>query len=127
MRGTSSGNLVALAVFALLAFAGATGCKPQIGDACTLSTDCSTLGDRLCDTSMPGGYCTVFGCESGQCPSDSVCVEIHPASTRFARRFCLAPCGKQSDCRSGYSCVLPSDRDARILDAEPVHDSVCLP
>ena len=103
MRGSSSNGVVALAVFALLALVGVSGCKPQIGDACTLSTDCSTLGDRLCDTSMPGGYCTVFGCEANQCPSDSLCVEIHPNSDRFARRFCLAPCGKQSDCRSGYA------------------------
>jgi hypothetical protein len=125
MRGTISG-LVAFGFVAFVAASGA-GCTPQIGDSCTLSTDCSTRGDRLCDTSMPGGYCTIFGCEANQCPGDSVCVEFHPDSPRFARRFCVAPCGKGSDCRGEYACVSPADRDARILDSDPAHGSVCLP
>jgi hypothetical protein len=124
MRGSSSGNLLALAAVALL---GIAGCKPQIGDSCTLSTDCSVTGDRLCDTSMPGGYCTIFGCEVGGCPGDAVCVEFHPYADRFARRFCLAPCDKPSDCRSSYQCVAPADRDALILDQNPAHANVCLP
>lgn len=118
--------MVAFAVGALVASVGA-GCSPQIGDSCTISTDCSTRGDRLCDTSMPGGYCTIFGCEANQCPNDSVCLEFHPGSDRFSRRFCVAPCGKGSDCRSEYACVAPAERDARILDSDPEHGSVCLP
>src|ERR1051325_10082857 len=53
------------------------GCKPKIGDDCKISTDCSAAGDRLCDITAPGGYCTMFNCEPGTCPDDeSLCVEF---------------------------------------------------
>src|SRR5687768_17386078 len=70
-----------LAPMALLA--AATGCAPEIGDDCTTSIDCSQLGDRLCDTSQPDGYCTIFNCEPDQCPEEAVCIafgfDIDPA------------------------------------------------
>jgi hypothetical protein len=105
----------------------ASGCKPQVGDSCKLSTDCSVTGDRLCDTSQPDGYCTIFNCEPDTCPGSSVCVSFHPKSERFERRFCLATCGQPSDCRSGYVCIEPSKRDAVIVDSSTPHDTVCLP
>ncbi|HVY26559.1 MAG TPA: hypothetical protein VHB79_08390 [Polyangiaceae bacterium] len=101
----------------LVAIAAAhAGCKPKIGDDCKISTDCSAAGDRLCDITAPGGYCTVFGCEPGTCPEDeSLCVEFgekrsplcNPRSTPspHARTFCMATCDSNSDCRSGYECV----------------------
>src|SRR5258705_13828561 len=52
----------------------AVGCSPKIGDKCSVSTDCSVQGDRLCDPTQPGGYCTVFNCEPDRCPDESVCV-----------------------------------------------------
>lgn len=88
-------------------------CSPQIGDECVVSTDCSVTTQRLCDTSQPGGYCTVFNCEPGSCPDDSLCVSFHSAASgtfcagrddRFQRPFCMAPCGSDGDCRSGYVC-----------------------
>jgi hypothetical protein len=107
------------------------GCPPQIGKSCTLSTDCSQLGDRLCDTSQPNGYCTVFNCEPDSCPN-AICVAFQPTLDpacgtaddgrwpRFQRTFCLAPCsdpGVPGDCRSdGYECVdlsLPANQVAR--------------
>lgn len=103
------------------------GCKPEIGDSCKLSTDCSIQGDRLCDTSQPDGYCTVFNCDPNSCPDEAVCVEFHHGSDRFARRFCVKHCGKASDCRSGYVCVDPKDRDGQIVDVDPSQTSVCLP
>ena len=55
----------------------ATGaCGQEIGDECTLSTDCSSGGDRFCDTSSPGGYCTIIGCDVNSCPEESVCVRF---------------------------------------------------
>jgi hypothetical protein len=64
-----------LLLCALAALAGA--CKPNIGDDCQISTDCSAAGDRLCDITAPGGYCTIFNCEPGTCPEDeSLCVEF---------------------------------------------------
>ncbi|MEZ4372638.1 MAG: hypothetical protein R3B07_17570 [Polyangiaceae bacterium] len=89
-------------------------CSPEIGDDCVVSTDCSSVGDRLCDTSQPGGYCTIFNCEPGTCPDDSVCVSFHNAlsgafcqadNDRFQRPFCMAPCSGDGDCRGGYGCV----------------------
>ena len=117
----------ALAAFAVVVWVFGAGCKPQIGDSCKLSTDCSVTGDRLCDTSQPDGYCTIFNCEPDTCPGDSTCVEFHSSSLRFARRFCLATCGSPSDCRPGYVCIAPKDRDAKILDNSPAHATICLP
>ena len=129
-------HLGRLFVLGVIAFA-MLGCKPQIGDSCKLSTDCSVTGDRLCDTSQPDGYCTIFNCEFGTCPGESACIEFHPGSnapsppsvstSRFARRFCIATCGQASDCRSGYVCVDPKDRDARMLDNNASYPKVCLP
>src|SRR5262249_27604572 len=98
------------------------GCAPKIGKSCTLSTDCSQLGDRLCDTTQPGGYCTIFHCEPDTCP-DSGCVgfyaQLDPAcgtsddgrTPRFERTFCMAKCS--NSCRDGYECVdlSPSPKD----------------
>lgn len=111
----------------VLALAAAfAGCKPKIGDDCRISTDCSTTGDRLCDITAPGGYCTIFNCEPGTCPADeSLCVEFGAARTSiqdvdpdsalaaclerqsrspYARAFCMGTCDDDSDCRAGYVC-----------------------
>jgi hypothetical protein len=105
---------------ALLAVA--AGCKPKIGDDCKISTDCSAAGDRLCDITAPGGYCTVYNCEPGTCPVDeSLCVEFgaqrspiakcvdRQSPSPYARAFCMATCDSDSDCRAGYSCENLSD------------------
>jgi hypothetical protein len=105
-----------LMLLALLATV-AVGCKPKIGDDCQISTDCSAAGDRLCDITAPGGYCTVYNCEPGACPEDeSLCVlfgaERSPlpeckdpqAPSPYARTFCMATCESDSDCRDGYTC-----------------------
>jgi hypothetical protein len=97
-----------------------SGCKAKIGDDCTTSTDCSVQGDRLCDISQPGGYCTVFNCEPGGCPEEAACVAFDsqvdansacydPSQRgRLERRFCLFVCDSNSDCRSGYICAAPA-------------------
>jgi len=107
----------------LLLIAALAGCQPAIGDDCQLSTDCSAAGDRLCDTTQPGGYCTVFNCEPGTCPEDSICVAYgsRPSTasgchdpqggSRFQRAFCLARCDEDGDCRSGYACIDLSKRN----------------
>lgn len=124
-RASSFSRALALGAFVLC---GASACKPQVGDSCKLSTDCSVTGDRLCDTSLPDGYCTIFNCDPDQCPGDSACVEFHPGQPRFSRRFCLATCGSPGDCRPGYVCIAPQTRDARFVDVgAPSHPNVCLP
>ena len=103
----------------------ALGCTPQIGDKCTVSTNCSATGDRLCDITQPGGYCTQFNCEPGSCPDDSVCVnfgtELSPVegctpsqfNSPYKRSFCMANCSSDSDCRDGYACLKPRSGDAK--------------
>jgi hypothetical protein len=107
----------------------AAGCKPEIGDDCRLSTDCSAAGDRLCDITAPGGYCTVYNCEPGTCPEDeSLCVEFgaqrspieacvdKQSPSPYARAFCMATCEEDSDCRDGYVCIdLRKDNDWNAL------------
>lgn len=110
------------------------GCAPKIGNRCTLSTDCSQIGDRLCDATQPDGYCTIFNCEPDTCP-ESVCVrfnaQLDPAceatdlirSPRLERTFCMQPCDDESDCRTDYTCIKPSERGARVVDILPAPEA----
>jgi hypothetical protein len=114
----------------LLLAAGAS-CSRKIGDSCKFSTDCSYLGDRLCDTTQPDGYCTKFNCEPDSCPiSESVCVTFTEpscpnllSSRRFDRNFCMAPCEDDGDCRGGYTCHYMGNQ---VVDSNPSSRSVCL-
>ena len=109
---------VALAGIALVqSLAFGLGCTPSIGDKCVLSTDCSLRGDRLCDTSEPGGYCTIFNCRGNLCPDTAACVLFNAnvqgcgyddrSASRTGRTFCMAQCKSNTDCRNGYICADP--------------------
>ena len=107
------------------------GCKQHIGDSCANSTDCSVTGERQCDLSQPGGYCTVFSCDPDTCP-EGACVEWRFIPSRTAETWCMKTCDDTSNCgRFEYSCVFPGsitqsggwdpelateDRVARIID-----------
>lgn len=114
-----------------LASALGTGCSRKIGDSCKYSTDCSAMGDRLCDTTQPDGYCTEYPCEPNSCPSgESVCVAFSdpscpnlPSSRRFVRYFCMAQCSSDGDCRGGYKC---QDMGSNVVDLNPQKRSVCV-
>ncbi|HET7540298.1 MAG TPA: hypothetical protein VFK05_10525 [Polyangiaceae bacterium] len=120
-RGSPFARLAAFSLPWVTAALMLLGCKPKIGDDCTVSTNCSTTGDRLCDVTQPGGYCTVFNCEPGSCPDDSRCVNFgttlspidgcatSQANSPYKRSFCMAHCSKDSDCRDGYRCLEPKD------------------
>lgn len=123
----------ALALSALMGLgaAGLGGCQPSIGDDCVTSTDCSAQGDRLCDTSQPDGYCTVFSCEPDTCSEEAVCVGFgltldpscevvgtDPRWKRFQRTFCMYACETDDDCREGYACLKPTERNAESIDLE---------
>jgi hypothetical protein len=107
----------------LLALLLTLGCSPEIGDECSTSTDCSQSGDRLCDITQPGGYCTMFNCEPGDCPDEASCVifGVTPSTlpgcedpfgvTPYQRSFCLKTCESDGDCRSGYECANFKDQD----------------
>src|SRR5690606_30776275 len=77
-------------------------CTPEIGDKCQVSTDCSIRGDRLCDVSQPGGYCTQLNCRGDGCADEAACVLFNsavpgcgyddragPFGSRVARSFCM--------------------------------------
>jgi hypothetical protein len=117
--------------FLLAAALALAGCTPSIGDKCVLNTDCSLQGTRVCDTSQPNGYCTIFNCQQNSCPGPSGCVLFHPnvsgcpyddyqSPSRAGRSFCLANCQGDSDCRQseGYVCrdVTQPPWNAAILD-----------
>jgi hypothetical protein len=117
------------------------GCTPKVGDSCDTAVDCSTLGDRLCDTNQPGGYCTIFNCEPDGCPDEAACVafdiELDPAcgplddarAPRFGRTFCMRVCEADSECRSGYKCIKPTEQDSLMLDLQrenAINTRVCL-
>lgn len=106
------------------------GCAPEIGDACDTSTDCSQSGERLCDVSQQGGYCTVFDCEKGMCPEEATCVVFAASPSRVdaciqetgtspsQRSFCMLACEVHSDCRveDGYGCLDPTVAGGESVD-----------
>ena len=115
------------------------GCQPSIGDKCVLSTDCSTRGDRLCDTTQPNGYCTQFNCRGDDCPTEAVCVLFSGAVTgcptddrrappRTGRSMCLFACQTDSDCRTGegYICADPRGAPYFALGLADNTGKVCL-
>lgn len=110
-------SAAALALFAL-----ASGCAPRIGDGCYSQTNCSINGDRVCDITQPGGYCTVFDCSPDTCPDDSVCVRFEPDTARLARNVCMRRCSGDGDCRAdrGYHCVGNDVGEIRSGDAGTV-------
>lgn len=75
----------------LTAFFGAIGCASDIGDACSTNLDCSTVGDRICDTAQKDGYCTVAGCGPVTCSEGAVCVLFFPAP------FLSVPCDPKTE------------------------------
>ncbi|HEY1954715.1 MAG TPA: hypothetical protein VGH28_03870 [Polyangiaceae bacterium] len=115
------------------------GCQPSIGDHCFQSTDCSPAGDRLCDTSQPNGYCTIFSCLPNRCPSEAACVATNisvlgcpyddrHSPSRTSRQLCLKKCQQDSDCRAdeGYACIVPADYGILVMDTDQT-ERVCLP
>jgi hypothetical protein len=92
-------------------------CQPEIGDSCSNAGDCSVQEQRTCDTTYPGGYCTVLGCAADTCPAEAVCigyqsvVSIAPECAslqerpRLQRTVCMLSCSRDSDCRGDYACV----------------------
>jgi hypothetical protein len=86
-------------------FSVAAACAPKLGDPCENATECSANGDRICDTSQPGGYCTIANCESGSCGDEGVCVRFKADAPRLSSNWCMLKCDKTRDCdRDDYVC-----------------------
>jgi hypothetical protein len=131
-------------LFLLLLLLGA--CTPKIGDKCRNAAECvSTETDRLCLTEaiegFPGGYCTVFNCQPGSCPSEATCIGYRaslanagacadPAEpARLERNYCMRTCGSDSDCRGGYVCLdlsVENPWGAIVMEkGDRAHEKVC--
>lgn len=95
-----------------------TGCAPAIGDSCQSSVDCSVQGDRICDETLPRGYCTVLNCDPDTCPEGARCVEWRGGFDRTAIRVCMARCSGTSGCRDGYACI--GEDDVPLENGVPV-------
>lgn len=76
----------AVFVGAVVSVVAGAGCADEIGDECSLSSDCAADGSRFCDNTQPSGYCTVVGCDYNTCPEESECVRFFTGS--FANRTC---------------------------------------
>jgi hypothetical protein len=143
LRATSEWHFAAAATLAIASgTAMLTGCTPQIGDSCSLSTDCASDGTRVCDTAEPGGYCTVLNCTGNNlgsvCPDNAYCINFNPnvpgcpynprVVSRASEAECRNGCGNNGDCRAGYICANPMDPpwSAQILDPDQTA-MVCLP
>lgn len=120
-----------LRILLLLVLGGLCACQPEIGDECSNASDCSVQEQRTCDTTYPGGYCTVLGCDADTCPEEASCVafqsvlSIAPECSsvqsrpRLQRTVCMKTCSDDGDCRSGYECVDLSRRNpwgATVVD-----------
>lgn len=134
-RRVFDSQLVLVAIAAALAF----GCKPEIGDECSVSTDCSSTGDRLCDTTQPNGYCTIFNCEPGTCPEEAICVAFFTSTSmvcqdpqdddRLQRTYCMRRCDGDGDCRALYACRdmgVKNPWGAQVMEYGPTNGKVCI-
>lgn len=128
---TPSPFLLAIALASSLAI----GCAPRIGDGCQTSTNCSINGDRLCDTSQPGGSCITFDCQPDRCADDAVCVRFNPSPPRLAVVACMRGCSDDGDCREGdgYRCRSVEELamespplQAAVLDLDPPNGRFCV-
>jgi hypothetical protein len=107
MRPPMSQLRATATVFLPLVLIATAACGDEIGDECSLSTDCSTQGDRICDVSSPGGYCTIAGCDWDTCPENSVCVRFF--SVGDSNRVCdprAEDVGGSNDCTADELCTL---------------------
>lgn len=63
------------------------GCGREIGDSCAVSSDCDPdNGERQCDRSSEGGYCTIQGCDFNTCPEEAACIRFFTGS--FTNKKC---------------------------------------
>ena len=108
MRTPRHISRLVLACAILFALATAVGCEDEIGDSCDFNVDCSPRGDRLCDLSSPGGYCTIENCNAESCPDEAVCIAFYPVA------FLNVPCNPGTeDCNPSADdegCAAEADR-----------------
>ncbi len=118
------------------------GCQPKIGDDCIQDQNCSQMGDRICDTTQPGGYCTQFNCDPTSCPEkESICIAFANTpstvagcgnlgrTSPYARNFCMRSCEINRDCRDNYICIDLAEENpwgADVIQENPENTKVCV-
>jgi hypothetical protein len=117
-----SANMRFPAAFALCL--SALACQAKIGDGCNDNVDCSPDGDRICDLSQPGGYCTIPDCEPDSCPSEGVCVRFWDGP--HTRAWCMKECDSNGDCRNKYYCAAGFSEVAEIIDEKVQDKGFCI-
>src|SRR5579863_6385169 len=132
MPANRKGKGVAL-VIAFVAISTAA-CGSQIGDSCQTATDCDPNGNRICDISQPGGYCTIVGCDETTCPSEAACIRTFPVQFLSTRcdpfcedRQCQSPAdgGARSD--AGTDGALPTCEPICPQDSTPTSTNETCP
>lgn len=90
-----------------------TGDSP-IGGPCSADADCKDPGatcypetSQGSPTGFVNGYCMLWGCEPGSCPTGATCLTI----TQDGQAACFAACTTASDCPQtlGYACSAESN------------------
>jgi len=90
------GYRLVLLLFAVVLGGVLGACGKEIGDACTIASDCSPNGDRICldpeDQTHPEipnlwkGYCTIQGCDYSTCPDEAACIRFFTGN--FSNKTC---------------------------------------
>ncbi len=101
---------------ALLILLAACGDDPlNVGATCTATAGCDD--DLMCNTTVPGGYCTAACTTSGsteQCPDGAVCDTI--SGTAIA---CVQICKAADDCRADLDCNGVSGSNIKACKPKP--------
>ena len=106
--------LVLVAIFAI-------GCSHNIGDSCTSNADCSPIGNRFCDKSAPGGYCTLEGCDVNVCPSESACIRFFTLLPDRPCTFVKDHPNGRSDCAANERCLRDDPVSGSETESIPAH------
>ncbi|HZS39614.1 MAG TPA: hypothetical protein VFF06_22435 [Polyangia bacterium] len=104
-------------VLALSLVIATTACTHNLGDACGQNVDCSPAGDRFCDTSQIGGYCTVEDCDVATCPDNQPCV-------RFFTPILNEPCDPT---KSATGCLIDETCVCNSFVAGVCASALCAP
>ena len=97
----------AVALFFMLAL---SACGHFIGDGCNSNVDCSPAGDRFCDLSQVGGYCTVEGCDVNTCPDQEPCVRFFTVIRTEPCTYDPATPGRCNPTMPGAQCCRVDER-----------------
>ena len=86
-----------------------------IGAACQADGDCGAGGACL---DLPGGYCSLGGCDTTACPTGSSCWGLGDLGN-----FCLKDCTATAECRGGDGYICDSDNTCWPESTTPTGDS----